>query len=307
MRNRRSQRSDNRLLMLAATIWIFQGQLLTAATLQSRTVQDWTTYVDATERRIAKELVSADRYLVLDFQPTSMASREKAAISAGEIPVTRMETLDSRGKVVPVEAGAIHHWRGCVFVPGVNLEDVLHRIANPGPIDERQEDVLASTVLDRGPNWLKIYLKLHRSKIVTVVYNTEHLVSYRRHDGSRASSRSEALKIVELENANSAEENEKPQGVDHGFLWRLNSYWRYQQMDGGVLIECESVSLSRSIPAVVEFLIRPIINRMARRSMQRTLSSLRDRLIRSRHRQIVAGTPRANPSWPAGLTGSRGP
>ena len=167
------------------------------------------------------------------------------------------------------------------MVPGVDLGEVLSRIANPGPLDERQEDVLDSAVLGRGPDWLKIYLKLQRSKIVTVVYNTEHLVSYRRHNRARASSRSEALKIAELEFPNSGGEKEKPQGSDHGFLWRLNSYWRYQQVDGGVLIECESVSLSRSVPAVLEFLIRPIINRMARQSMQRTLAGLRDRLIRS--------------------------
>ncbi len=296
MRNSKFRRSDPWMLVLPAAIWISQSQPLTAATLQSRTVQDWTTYVEATERRIAKELESGERFLALDFQPTSRASREKRVVSAGEIPVTRMTALDSRGKEVAVEGGAIHHWRGCVFVPGVDLEDVLTRIANPGPLDERQEDVLDSIVLDRGPGWLKIYLKLHRSKIVTVVYNTEHLVSYRRHEGSRASSRSVALKIVELEFPNSPREKEKPPGIDHGFLWRLNSYWRYEQVDGGVLIECESVSLSRSIPAVLEFLIRPIINRTARQSMERTLAALRDRLIRSRQKQNVAGTPPANAS-----------
>ena len=294
MRNTMFQRSDHLLLVLSAATWIFQGQPLTAATLQSRTVQDWTAYVGATERRIAKELESGERFLALDFQPTFRASQEKSALSAGEIPVTQMATLDSWGREVTVDGGSIHHWRGCVFVPGVDLEEVLSRVANPGPRDERQEDVLDSAVLERGPGWLKIYLKLHRSKIVTVVYNTEHLVSYRRHNGSRASSRSVALKIVELEFPNSPREKEKPPGIDHGFLWRLNSYWRYEQVDGGVLIECESISLSRSIPAVLEFLIRPIINRTARRSMARTLASLRDRLVRSRHQQNVAGTSRAN-------------
>lgn len=296
MRSPMFQRSDNWLFVLSAATWIFQGQLLTAATLQGRTIQDWTAYVDATERRIAKELESGKRFLVLDFQPTSRVSQEMRTLSAGEIPVTRMATLDSWGREVTIDGGAIHHWRGCVFVPGVDLEEVLSRVANPGPPDERQEDVLESAVLERGPGWLKIYLKLHRSKIVTVVYNTEHLVSYRRHSGLRASSRSVALRIVELEFPNSSREKEKPPGVDHGFLWRLNSYWRYEQVDGGVLIECESVSLSRSIPAVLEFFIRPIVNRTARQSMARTLASLRDRLVRFRHQQNVAGAPRANAS-----------
>ncbi len=288
MKNSRSGGNRRMLLGLAAAVWILQAQSLTAVTLESRTLRAWSAYVEATERRIAREIESGSRFLALDFQPFSLADRELRTIASGGIPVARMATFDPRGREFTVDGGAIHHWRGCVLVPGANLEEVLSRIANPGPPDELQEDVLDSAVLGRGPDWLKIYLKLQRSKIVTVVYNTEHLVSYRRHKEGRASSRSEALKIAELEFPNSAREKEKPQGSDHGFLWRLNSYWRYQQVDGGVLVECESLSLSRSVPVLLEFLIRPIINRTARQSMQRTLAELRDRLIRSRRQKIAA-------------------
>ena len=288
MKNSRSGGNGRMLLGLAAAVWILQAQSLTAVTLESRTLRAWSAYVEATERRIAREIESGSRFLALDFQPFSLADRELRTIASGGIPVARMATFDPRGREFTVDGGAIHHWRGCVLVPGANLEEVLSRIANPGPPDELQEDVLDSAVLGRGPDWLKIYLKLQRSKIVTVVYNTEHLVSYRRHKEGRASSRSEALKIAELEFPNSAREKEKPQGSDHGFLWRLNSYWRYQQVDGGVLVECESLSLSRSVPVLLEFLIRPIINRTARQSMQRTLAELRDRLIRSRRQKIAA-------------------
>ena len=289
---RNSRLNGNRRLLhgLAAAVWILQAQSLTAVTLENRTLQAWTAYVEATERRIAQELESGSRFLALDFQPFTRADRELHTIASGDIPVARMATLDSQGRIFNVDGGAIHHWRGCVLVPGVDLEEVLFRIANPGPPDEYQEDVLDSMVLGRGPNWLRVYLKLQRSKIVTVVYNTEHLVSYRRHSGGRASSRSVALKIAELEFPNSDREKEKPLGSDHGFLWRLNSYWRYQQVDGGVLVECESVSLSRSIPSVLDFLIRPIVNRTARQSMQRTLAALRDRLIRSRPEPLAALT-----------------
>ena len=292
---RNSMSSGNRRLLfgLAAAVWILQAQSLTAVTLESGTLRAWRTYVEATERRIAREIESGRRFLALDFQPLPRVDEELRSIAAGGVPVSRMETLDPQGREFRVEGGAIHHWRGCVRVPGVDLEDVLSRIAHPGPPDEWQEDVLDSVVLGRGPNWLRVYLKLQRSKIVTVVYNTEHLVSYRRHSGERASSRSEALKIAELEFPNSAREKEKPQGSDHGFLWRLNSYWRYQQVDGGVLVECESVSLSRSIPAVLAFLVRPIIDRVARQSMQRTLAGLRDRLVRSHPQPRIAFAPGA--------------
>jgi hypothetical protein len=66
---------------------------------------------------------------------------------------------------------------------------------------------------------------------------------------------------------------------DRGFLWALRAWWRYEAVDGGVLIECESVSLSRSVPYVVRPVIGPMVTRFARESMERTLTSLRQALL----------------------------
>mgnify|MGYP001612817472 FL=1 len=131
------------------------------------------------------------------------------------------------------------------------------------------------------PRQLRLYLKLQRSKIVTVIYNTEHLVRYQRHGDAQAFSSSIATKISEIERLNDTTEREKPEGHDRGFLWRMNSYWRYQQVPGGVIVECESMTLSRSIPSFLEFMVRPIINKVARESMHRTLQSMKARILRS--------------------------
>ena len=78
----------------------------------------------------------------------------------------------------------------------------------------------------------------------------------------------------------SPQEREKPEGRDRGFLWRLASYWRYEQVDGGVIAECESVSLSRGIPRVLKLFVGRIIDDVARGSMERTLEGMRERLGR---------------------------
>jgi hypothetical protein len=65
-------------------------------------------------------------------------------------------------------------------------------------------------------------------------------------------------------------------GDDRGFLWRLNAYWRYEAVPGGVIAECESVSLSRDVPFGLGLVAGPIIRSTARESMERTLESLRD-------------------------------
>ena len=110
-----------------------------------------------------------------------------------------------------------------------------------------------------------------------MVFNTEHQVHFQRQDDGKAWSRSVATKIAELENAQTPEEQEKPQGNDRGLLWRLNSYWRYQQVDGGVIVELQFMT-SGSIPAVFRVMVRPLINKVARESMERTLDSMRTRL-----------------------------
>jgi hypothetical protein len=146
-----------------------------------------------------------------------------------------------------------------------------------GALPTRQEDVLESKVLERRPDWMRVSLKLQRRKIVTVVYNTEHVVMFAHGSGARATSASTATKIAEVADVNTPQEHELPAGDDRGFLWRLNAYWRYEQVANGVIAECESITLSRDIPTVVRFIVRPLVERAARESMTRTLVSLRTR------------------------------
>jgi hypothetical protein len=122
-------------------------------------------------------------------------------------------------------------------------------------------------------------MKLRRTKVITVTYNTEHAVAYRKVGASRASARSVATKIAELQNAGTVKEREKAAGEDSGYLWRLNAYWRYEAVPGGVLVECESVSLSRPVPWYATP-IRSIIDGVARDSLERTLRSLRAVLVK---------------------------
>jgi hypothetical protein len=163
-----------------------------------------------------------------------------------------------------------------VFVPRTTVDAVISRMQQgAGRESEHYAEVKASRLLEKNGDTLRVFMKLERdATIMTVTYNTEHAVEYQRH-GARARSRSVATKIAEVADAGTKSEREKKAGDDHGFLWRLNAYWRFEQIGDGVLIECESVSLSRSVPFVVRPIVGPIANRIARESLERTLKSLR--------------------------------
>jgi hypothetical protein len=269
------------LLLLAATSMPLRMGSVAAAELHAETIKAWNSCVGATERRIRSELSSRKGFLALDFQDSAEAAQERQEVLSGKIPIEKISNSDEDQKHIDVPDGMIHHWRGSVFIPGVSLDFVFSRIKNPNQEDTKQEDVLDSRILERAPGQLKLYLKLQRSKIVTVVYDTEHLVRYESYGTDKASSSSTATKIAEVERLADHTEREKPEGHDKGFLWRMNSYWRYQQVPGGVIVECESMTLSRSIPAIFELMVRPIINKIARESMQRTLESMRNRMVRA--------------------------
>jgi hypothetical protein len=251
-----------------------------AAQLRADTVDAWTTYVHVTQRRIERELVAGgERFLAGDFDREHRTAL--ASLRAGRIEIVEVESRSESGGAIDVPAGLVHHWRGTVFLPGVTLDEVLARVANPTPRDLAQDDVLESRVIGREPGSVRMFLRLQRQQIVTVVYNTEHHVSYRRHGAGRGSSRSVATKIAEVDNPATPAEREKPQGQDRGFLWRLNSYWRYQEIDGGVVVECESISLSRTMPALLRATVQPIVDLVARGSMERTLASMRERFTQA--------------------------
>ena len=169
----------------------------------------------------------------------------------------------------------IHHWVGAVFVPGITLDRLLSALKdNAGNESRFYDDVVQSRLLSRDGDRLNVFMKLRRTSIITETYNTEPHVEYMRLSPARASARSVATRIVELADAGTSKEREKPADDDSGFLWHLNAYWRYEEVAGGVIVECESVSLSRAVPTLVRPVANPIVDRIARDSLQRTLESL---------------------------------
>jgi len=172
-------------------------------------------------------------------------------------------SFEPYGETVAIGGGTIHDWHGSTWIRGTTVGSIVFSLTHPGT-PPPQEDVLESRVLARSGDTLDVYLKLVRRTVMTVTYDTEHRVKFEFHSPDLATSRSVSTKIVEAG------------GADHGFLWKLNSYWRYSQIGSNVLVEVESLSLSREVPTLLKPVASPIISRIARESMERTLGALRD-------------------------------
>jgi hypothetical protein len=233
------------------------------ATLQQQTLDAWNSYIQTTEKRI---------------------ENESATPSA-------TTTTAVTGPHIDVPGGMIHDWRGAIFVPGITLDALLRWLQDYDHHSRYFKNVEQSKLLSRNGETFHIFMRLTRSKIVTVHYNTEHTAIYQKDRPGQASSRSFTTKIAEIENAGTPSERELPPGRDSGYMWRLNSYWRFREQDSGVagvagvagvIVECESVSLSRSIPFGLGWLIGRYIESVPKESLQDTLTSIRDGVVHSR-------------------------
>ena len=262
------------LLVVSSSAMVRPLHAEETADLRAPTLAAWQKYERAVDASYAK-LGTGDPFFVHDAFKQPAGWRDRAR--TGGIVMFQPDRPTPGGSTIDVPDGRIHHWVGAVFIPGATVESVIARLReNAGRESDSYPDVVSSKLLQRNGDRLRVFMKLKReAPLITVMYNTEHDVEYRTIGTTRASSRSTATKIAELAKAGTAQEREKPQGSDSGFLWRLNAYWRYEQVPGGVLIECESVSLSRDIPFVVRPFLTGTVTKIARESLESTLRTLR--------------------------------
>ncbi len=128
---------------------------------------------------------------------------------------------------------------------------------------------------------MRVAIRVRRSLIMSAVFDTEHEVHFEWYGPARAASWSTATKIVEIAEAGTPKERPKSAEEDRDLLWRWNAYWRYDQMEQGVLVECESITLSRSVPLLLRPVAGPLVSHVARESMDRTLAVFRERFRRN--------------------------
>jgi len=235
--------------------------------LKPQTLEAFEAYIHKTEAEMKQTVLHHGSFLWSDANP----ERSKQ-VHKGEI-VAQFWSGQEPGKV---PNGLIHDWIGAAFVCATNIKQTLALIQDyDNHKNIYKPEVIDSKLLSRHDNDFRIYLRLLKKKILTVVLETDHDVHYRAVDPTRWVCRSRTTRIAEVENAGSPTETVLPPDTGYGFLWRLNSYWRFQERDGGVLLECRAISLTRDVPFGLGWIIEPIIQKLPKESLIKTLESTR--------------------------------
>ena len=247
-----------------------------AVDLEPKTLEAFDNYVKVTDARIDKEVTRPGAFLYLEGLPEPRRSQVRASLQKGDIYMEQMETHDASGSILEAPDGLIHHWIGAVFIPRAKLHQVLDLVQDyDRHQDIYQPEVVRSRLIRRDGNDFQIFYRLREKKVITVTLDTNHDVRYFPIDSTHCRSRSNATRIAEVGDAGGSGEYEKPVGHDGGFLWRMNSDWRFEEQDGGVYVETESVSLTRDIPTGLGWIVKPFVTSIPRESLLLTLGSTR--------------------------------
>lgn len=267
-------------LLLALGLMSPQVPEVMSAELKPRTVEAFERYVKATEARIDSELKRPGAFLYIEGLPEPRRGQALELLKRGEIYMERLEMRDASGHEIEAPKALIHHWMGAVFMPCTSLQQALELVQD---YDRHQDiykpEVVRSKLVSRNGNDFKIFYRLRKKKLITVTLNTDHDVHYYPVDATHCYSRSYTTRIQQVADADKPTEREKPVGKDSGFLWRLYSYWRFEEKDGGLYVECESVSLTRDIPWPASVIINPFVTEIPKESLQMTMGSTRRALL----------------------------
>lgn len=233
-------------------------------------------YSAAVESRLVQQHESQNRFLA----PYSGDPKiDEQRLRSGEAIIVRVTDPISSSLHAGLAGAMLHHWRGTAFAPKATAVDFerLMRDFNSYPQHFAPQVVQAEVCSERG-NSIEAWIRIRQKHVITVVMDTTYEVTFGQLDIRHGYSISRSTRIDEIASPGTHAEHRQSATEEHGFLWRLNTYWSYEEREGGLYLQIEAVSLTRSIPSGLGWAIGPYIESIPRESMEFTLNSARQAL-----------------------------
>jgi hypothetical protein len=236
--------------------------------LKQKTLSAFEEYAGQFEKNI-KAMVSGEKpFLWIQSQDPDSLNR----IRRGEILIFKS------GENVGVPDGIIHVWGVSAFVAGAEAQDALKLLLDYNRHKNIYPSVIDSRVLEKNGDTVRGYLKFRYKKALTVVLNTEHLAKLTALSQGRYFIQVQSTRIAQVVDDGKPDAHELPVGKDSGFMWRLNTYWFLEQVQDGILMECQSLTLTRSIPFGLGWIIKPFVESIPRDSLEELVGGTRSAL-----------------------------
>lgn len=195
----------------------------------------------------------------------------QARLRRGEFVIEQLTPPD--GEELP--GALLHHWRGSAFVPSVTAAQMDQLLRDFAAYPQHYApQVLAAHVLEQRGDRYQVTMRVRQQHVLTVNLDATCDVRFCRLDPAHGFSVSRSTHIDELNSAG----HPLPPVEQHGFLWQLDTWWTWAEQDGGLYLQLETLSLTRSIPTGLAWAVRPFIASVPRDSLAFTLRSTADAL-----------------------------
>jgi hypothetical protein len=240
-------------MKLAIACCFLVPPLLHAQELKPETAKQFDCYVQSAEARMD----ARKAFVLADADP---------ALHEQLVRGQRVRTMDANGpNPHKLSGGQLYDLVGTVFIPGTTLERLVRMLQD---YDHRAqyfpETISASKLLClTGTDHFQYSMRLKEPAILDVASD----VVWQRGDPKRWRCRSISTRVAET-------------GKDHGYLRRLNSYWRFAETGEGVFVESETITLSDEFGAMTRMLGSALLGLNPEKSLKHSLTSMRESALK---------------------------
>jgi hypothetical protein len=237
--------------------------------LKPETKAAYRRYIEALEPKLEAQNHSSSNGFLNGFLWIDRDAGRLKAVRGGEIVTEKVNSSE-------VPGGMIQHWIGGVFLANATLARLDHVDRDYADYAKiYAPDITRPKVLEHEGDHYVVSYRIRKKKVLTAVMDTVHAIDYMPLGVGRMAIRSRSVSVRQVDDAGTASEKVLAEGEGNGFLWAMNSYWRMEERDGGVYVECEAITLSRGVPFGMGGLVNPILQSFAEDSLKGAIEQKR--------------------------------
>lgn len=263
--------------MLAAAVALIA---LAPPSLSSATLKAYDHYAALTELRITTERDGKAPLLWVDRQPERERAKLMERLKRGETVVAAMETREA-GKEVPVKDGIVHHWVATVLLSGVKIDRAVAFVGDYAKYPQAFAPLVTRASLSSHADGRDLVaMRTTVKKVVTVTMDGDYVIDYRRISPSRFVSTTVATNLQQISDEGLKTERREPTDQTSGYLWRYRMYCALEERTEGTYNQCESLTLTRDVPALVSWVVGPFVTGIPRDSLSLMVTAARTALVK---------------------------
>jgi hypothetical protein len=264
-----------RITFLISLCLLWYVPQISAAHLKTETLSAWNEYLATVEHQQQERVAGSQDFLWISRSPDL-----RARIERGEVVAVPLRGNGS----IHVPSGQVHHWVGAVLIKDVTLADLtsVTRHYERYPAIYKPAVIGAKTTSSTDAEDRFSMRLFNHALVGGMSWDVDYQSSFQRLENHRLVAETRALQVCEIEHFGQPNETKLAPDVGRGYIWRLESIARMLQIEGGVLLELETLVLSRDVPPTLHWIADPIIRRVSQESIAKALTQTRDAVLQDR-------------------------